>query len=252
MTRENEIDYGEHPPNPKPPSRDFAADMAKKLAAQHIEDAKRFAAEHKEFSDEMTSEPPGHEIRTFGSGATRDTDEGKLDFEAALSPIVVERFVQYMCKNKKQANGKIRECDNWQGLFGPAHLNVCLKSAMRHMWSWWKAHRGYSVADGLEDAVCGVIFNAMAYLFKILNERTERDLAIARQSQNDTSIEAGLDGKKIRPDDAVTDNVAEEHLAPKCAKCMRFMAWNDILCAYNCFRCNGNLQSTPVVKEAQE
>ena len=79
----------------------------------------------------MTDE---HEIRTFGSGATRDTDDGKLDYEAALSPIVMERFVQYMCKHKNQPNKVIREADNWQGLFGPAHLNFCMKSAMRHMY----------------------------------------------------------------------------------------------------------------------
>ncbi|KKM02617.1 hypothetical protein LCGC14_1782680, partial [marine sediment metagenome] len=32
-------------------------------------------------------------IRTFSSGATRDTTQGKLDYIKALSPIVLRRYV---------------------------------------------------------------------------------------------------------------------------------------------------------------
>ena len=197
-----------------------------------------------------------HKIRTFNSGATRDTDEGKLDFEAALSPIVMERFVLYMSKNRLQPNDVVRECDNWQGLFGPKHLNVCLKSAMRHLWAWWKAHRGYKVKDGLEDAVCGVIFNAMAYLFKILSDKAERDMDIAGQAQNDSSIEAGLakgDGSKAASAKAgLNKKLSIDELAPMCAKCIRQMKWNVAIGCYNCFKCDGHNQSTPLVREGSE
>ena len=90
------------------------------------------------------------------------------------------------------------------------------------------------MADGLEDAVCGVIFNAMAYLFKILNERTERDSAIARQSQTDTSIEVGLDGKKVRAKKAVHE---KPKAGPECVYCGSKSVWCCEKSEYVCTKC---------------
>ena len=53
-------------------------------------------------------------IRKFETGATRDTDEGKLDFEGFFSPIVMERFAEYMNKHRRQSDGQLRDSDNWQ------------------------------------------------------------------------------------------------------------------------------------------
>ena len=41
-------------------------------------------------------------IRQFNTGATRDTDEDKYDYEGFYSPLVMERFAQYMNKHRKQ------------------------------------------------------------------------------------------------------------------------------------------------------
>ena len=72
-------------------------------------------------------------VRKFESGATRDTDEGKLDFEGFLSPLVLERFARYMHKNRVQSDGSLRDSDNWQNLFGEDHYAVCMKSLWRHL-----------------------------------------------------------------------------------------------------------------------
>lgn len=112
-------------------------------------------------------------IRTFETGATRDTEEGKLDFEGFLSPIVIERYAQYMHKHRKQSDGKLRDSDNWQKGFGSLaeHFRVCMKSLCRHFMDMWLAHRGYESRNGMEEALCGVMFNSMAYLHQILKEK---------------------------------------------------------------------------------
>lgn len=111
------------------------------------------------------------EMRQFETGATRDTDEGKLDYEGFYSPLVMERFAQYMSKHRKQADGNLRDSDNWQNLFGENHYNVCMKSSFRHFMDWWKQHRGLEGQDTLEDSLCALLFNVQAYLFKLLKDK---------------------------------------------------------------------------------
>ena len=110
-------------------------------------------------------------IRTFDSGATRDTDQGKLDYEAALSPIVLERYLQYIQKHTILPDGSKRGYDNWQQMFGEKHFNVCIKSAFRHFVDVWKQHRGFKGQDELENSICAAIFNMQAYLFKLLKDK---------------------------------------------------------------------------------
>jgi hypothetical protein len=106
-------------------------------------------------------------IRTFDTGATRDTAQGKLDYEGFLSPIVLERYAKYLDKHRVQSNGELRESDNWQKMFGDKHFDVCMKSACRHFIDWWMQHRGYKGQEDIADSICALIFNAMAYLYKI-------------------------------------------------------------------------------------
>jgi len=117
------------------------------------------------------SREKGGSMRKFESGATRDTDEGKLDFEGFLSPIVLMRYAEYLHEHRVQADGKLRASDNWQGLFGKKHYDVCMKSAFRHFMGWWLKHREPDSDIELEDAICAVMFNAQAYLLKILKEQ---------------------------------------------------------------------------------
>ncbi len=76
-------------------------------------------------------------MRTFHTGATRDTDAGKPDYEAALSPLVLQRFAEYMASHTIQPDGQVRAADNWQKGFGDHHLDVVLKSKMRHDMDVW-------------------------------------------------------------------------------------------------------------------
>jgi hypothetical protein len=108
------------------------------------------------------STPP---IRTFETGATRDTDKDKLDYEGFLSPLVLQRFAQYMRKHQVQADGQVRKSDNWQkGI----PKDVYMKSLLRHMMELWLCHRGNITDISHEESLCAILFNAQGYLFELL------------------------------------------------------------------------------------
>jgi hypothetical protein len=108
------------------------------------------------------------EIREFDTGATRDSEVGKLDFEGFLSPSALERYAEYMNAHRVQSNGELRDSDNWQkGIPVAAYM----KSMWRHFFDLWKLHRGEEANDkrdhhaiSEEEALCAIIFNAMGYL----------------------------------------------------------------------------------------
>ena len=115
--------------------------------------------------------------RTFDGGATRNSEEDKLDYEGFLSDLVIERYAQYLHSHRALEDGTLRDSDNWQrGM----PLSVYMKSAWRHLKSWWSLHRmqfrgRYPNHKLLEDAICGVIFNASGYLHELLVEPRENE-----------------------------------------------------------------------------
>lgn len=121
-------------------------------------------------------------VRVFETGATRDTDNGKYDYEAFLSPAVLERYAEFMHKNRFQSNGSLRDGDNWQkGIPTTAYM----KSLWRHFFDTWKAHRrnldGHLPSEAedqvLEEALTAIMFNAMGYLHEHLKRKSLRPKA---------------------------------------------------------------------------
>ena|SRR5438105_12866992 len=111
---------------------------------------------------------PTATVRRFTSGATRNTDTGKLDYEGFLSPFVLKRFAQYMHKHRLQTDGTMRPSDNWQkGIPREAYA----ASLLRHVMDFWMQHRTDSDGVIIEDALCAIMFNAMGYLFEVIKER---------------------------------------------------------------------------------
>ncbi len=109
-------------------------------------------------------------MRNFNTGATRDTDENKLDFEGFLSPLVLQRYAEYLNKHRTQADGKLRDSDNWQkGI----PLKVYMKSAFRHFFDWWANHRHVEtvIKEDVEESLCGLLFNTMGYLHEYLKDK---------------------------------------------------------------------------------
>lgn len=107
-------------------------------------------------------------IRTYETGATRDTAEGKHDYEGFLSPLVIRRFGEYMHRHRIQPDGSMRSSSNWQ-LGMP--LQDYMDSGWRHLLDWWLEHDGYKSREGIEDALCGLLFNVQGYLHTLLLEK---------------------------------------------------------------------------------
>jgi len=109
-------------------------------------------------------------LRSFNTGATRDTGEGKLDFEGFLSPAVLKQFAKFMNMNRLQSDGELRDSDNWQN---GIPTDVYMKSGYRHFFEWWEFHRqiDHRDRDGMIEgigAMCGLMFNVMGYLHEWL------------------------------------------------------------------------------------
>jgi hypothetical protein len=114
-------------------------------------------------------------MRGFETGATRSSDAGRDDPEGYLSPLVIDRFNQYMTKHRKQADGQLRDSDNWQrGM----PLATYMKGMWRHFLHLWTRHRGHPVRDPLaaadiEEDLCAMLFNVQGYLHETLKKRLE-------------------------------------------------------------------------------
>jgi hypothetical protein len=115
-------------------------------------------------------------MRTFETGAIRDGDDSKFDYEGFVSPLVLERFAAYMHKHRQTPAG-LRDSDNWQKGIPPV---AYMKSAFRHFFDWWKEHRGLPTKDGIEEAICALIFNAQGYLHELLKAKSvSKELRLA-------------------------------------------------------------------------
>lgn len=105
-------------------------------------------------------------VREFETGATRDDEDSKFDYEGFLSPLVLQRYAEYMHEHRKQADGKLRESDNWQRGIPP---EAYMKSMWRHFMDVWLHTRGnYSQGIDVEEALCALMFNVHGYLHECL------------------------------------------------------------------------------------
>jgi hypothetical protein len=103
--------------------------------------------------------------RTFDTGATRNSDEGKLDYEGFLSPLVLRRFAEYMHACRGMAGDQLRASDNWQkGI----PQDVYMKSMWRHFMDVWQGHRESNGEALDDDALCALLFNVMGMLHEQL------------------------------------------------------------------------------------
>ena len=132
------------------------------------------------------------EMRVFETGATRGPEEGKHDPEGFLSPRVIVAFNEYMHKHRFQADGQIRDSDNWQkGIPKDAYM----KSMWRHFLDIWLHHRyqEHKAQEPLVEALTALMFNVMGYLDVVLKE------------QDTQTCDAGLISS-LRSSESLNDN----------------------------------------------
>ncbi len=162
-------------------------------------------------------------MQTFDSGATRDNSDDKLDFEGFFSPLALERYAQYMHKHRQQADGQIRDSDNWQK--GIPLVNY-IKSCWRHFLDLWFLHRGHRRFEkrfgeleeiDAEEACCAIIFNAMGYMHTLLMERYRPSCGrVLNREQEEAAIfarppapETEVDPNQVFYTDIIGKSVAE-------------------------------------------
>lgn len=172
--------------------------------------------------------PQNGTIRKFETGATRDTEGGKNDYEGYLSPLSLFAFGNYMTKHRRQPDGSLRDSDNWQkGISLPCYM----KSLWRHLLDLWSLHRGYQVykerVNGeevthvqrggpahpdwvevtVEDSCCGIWFNTQGYLHEHLKQQyeyhdklTQKDLntAVAQEKENYRRLRQRIEDDLLR------------------------------------------------------
>lgn len=110
--------------------------------------------------------------RVFETGAYRDGDTDKLDYEGFFSPLVLTRRAEYMHRHRVQSNGEMRDSDNWQlGIPKEQYM----KSLFRHFVELWTEHRALLGGDGstdsidtIEEAICALMFNCEGLLHELL------------------------------------------------------------------------------------
>jgi len=114
--------------------------------------------------------------RVFESGADRSSDAGKSHPDRALSPLVLERFAQYMLVHNGTGNPPRRE-DQWQLGFP---MDSFMESGFRHFMAWWKMHKGMPVKNekgqpvtDVQEVLCALFFNIQGYLHEVLMSEME-------------------------------------------------------------------------------
>jgi hypothetical protein len=118
-------------------------------------------------------------MRKFATGATRNLDTNKLDYDGFFCPLVMKRFSEYMHSHRQQADGTLRDADNWQN---GIPFNVYIKSMFRHFMDLRLIHKGAKAISPedqheitAEEALCAILFNAQGYLHELLKQNSKVD-----------------------------------------------------------------------------
>lgn len=112
-------------------------------------------------------------IRKFNTGATRDTDEGKLEPWGFTSALVEKTYSEYMHRHRVQSDDGLRSSDNWKkGI----PVDVYWHSLSRHIMDLRLLYEGFSGEARtrvMVEALCAVKFNVDGMLYELL--KTEQD-----------------------------------------------------------------------------
>lgn len=110
------------------------------------------------------------EIREFETGATRSPMGDKLCYSRFMDSRVIKRYCEYLHKHRVQADGVVREPDNWkQGIPSESYMD----SMFRHFMDVWLIEQGHydSATEDIETALCALIFNAQGMLYETLQAK---------------------------------------------------------------------------------
>jgi hypothetical protein len=112
--------------------------------------------------------------RVFNTGASRNSDEGKFDYDGFLSPTVLKSYAEYMHKMRYLEDGTMRDSDNWQKGIPKSQY---MKSMWRHFMDVWTTRRDGTTSDGSKvspddkiEQLNALLFNVMGLLHEELKD----------------------------------------------------------------------------------
>lgn len=107
-------------------------------------------------------------LRTFDTGATRDTGEGKIEPWGYMSPLVDKAFSEYMLRHQTQSDGNKRESDNWKKGFP---LDAFWHSMSRHVLDFRLIYEQFPEEARTQDIIetlCAIKFNVDGMMHELL------------------------------------------------------------------------------------
>ena len=110
-------------------------------------------------------------LRTYSTGATRDTASGKHEPWKFTSVLVEKRFCEYMHRYRHQSDGELRDSDNWKrGI----EIEDYYDSLSRHVQDLRLILDGYpelAREQDAEEALCAIFFNVQGMLHEMIKNR---------------------------------------------------------------------------------
>ncbi len=110
-------------------------------------------------------------LRTFDTGATRDTGEDKVEPWGYMSELAELAYADYMQMHQVQSDGKLRDSDNWKkGI----PLDAFYHSLSRHILDLrliWNGHADHARTSNLIEALCAIKFNVDGLLHELVKEQ---------------------------------------------------------------------------------
>jgi hypothetical protein len=133
-------------------------------------------------------------MRKFSTGATRDDNTDKFDYNGFNSSAVEHAFAAYMHKHRKQADGSMRGSDNWKaGIPKSAYL----ESLHRHFMDLWLVKEGninLATETSVVDILCAIRFNVNGLLHEELKDRHEPNALVSGSAVAAVNIGSGSIG----------------------------------------------------------
>ena len=110
-------------------------------------------------------------LRTFSTGATRDTAEGKTEPWGFTSALAEKAYCEYMNKHRMQTDGELRDSDNWKkGI----PLDAFYHSLGRHVLDLrliWEGYENEARTGNLAEVLCAIKFNVDGMLHELVRKR---------------------------------------------------------------------------------
>lgn len=117
-------------------------------------------------------------MREFHTGATRNDNSNKYVYNGFNSALVEKRFAQYMHEHRKQADGKLRDADNWKKGIPIEAYHESLHRHYMDLWDLLETGAGM-IRDSegkyvdKEDLLCSIRFNVNGMLYELLRPQLD-------------------------------------------------------------------------------